>query len=107
MADEKIVNALDEYKHTIYNKLDLKYKSNVEISDVNDIMIYIMKKLNKFKIGGFFGSKLSGEQKKDITVELTLFILVKIGFPDATQVFTVDIIRDMVEKIYKKGYHKK
>jgi hypothetical protein len=102
----KEVTKLEDYKFTVFQKIDNAYPMGVRLSDVHEVVIKIMKDLNKYKIGGFFGAKLSGEQKKELCVSIVIIVIHKKGLPTAVQCYDGDAVKELVENIYIRGYHK-
>lgn len=90
---------LDKIRYTVFQKVRVMFLNTVTEKNFYEIVIRVMRELNKHGLYGF--------QKKELAIQIVSLLLQEFGVPAVVTVWTMESIAVVVESIYVKGYHRK
>lgn len=90
---------VDKVRHVVFQKVRIMFLNTVTDQNFHEVVIRVMRELNKHNIYGF--------QKKDLAIQIVALLLQEFGVPSVVTTWTMESVAILIETIYQKGYHRK
>src|SRR4051794_1775023 len=89
------VSKLEKVRFQIFTQVKLVCKNQANLTNLQTVITFVMRELNK--------QTLSGSVKKEIAMEIIMFILQELGEPDIQRQATATVVEQMLENVYQLG----
>jgi hypothetical protein len=94
-----LATKLDKRKYEIYMKIRVMCSGVIDVTNLQTVIITVMRELNKH-------ISLAGFMKKEAAIQIIALILEDFGTPEIQAQTDAQIIESMIEQIYALGYHR-